>query len=311
MVGIENGPGNYVPVLWAPGGKSYTQLPNGGGSSSISNNGEYVSSDAFHTYLYAPGSTTPSVTVTGSLGGYSQALNDRGQFVFSQAAQYDGYAYLWDNGVITNINNLLPASQFSNGPGNVVVTGINNRGDIIGYVGPQGFEIVPDATPSLVRNSNFSTGNLVGWTPSGAGASVVQTNGKYAASLTVDDAVDLSQYVDLPSNPSNVEFDYQFQTLTGTLAVTLNGTVIDVITAPATLAADFEHESVAIPADLLGATSVDLDFGMSGAEGSQVDVTDVTTPEPGSLALLTIASIAVMGRRRLNCRRSSRTVCIR
>jgi probable HAF family extracellular repeat protein len=68
----------------------------------------------------------------GTLGGNSSSasgINDRGQIVgFSTTASGDFHAFLYENGVMTDLGT-LPGSNFS------VANGINNRGDVVGASG--------------------------------------------------------------------------------------------------------------------------------------------------------------------------------
>lgn len=72
----------------------------------------------------------------GSLGGISEALaiNDRGQIVglSSNRLGIEGiqHATLWENGQIVDLNDLIPAGA---GWTLELASGVNNRGQIVGY----------------------------------------------------------------------------------------------------------------------------------------------------------------------------------
>lgn len=75
---------------------------------------------------------TPQYTITslGTLGGYTswgQAINDLGQVAGRSEGPNGQHAFLWRNGVMTDLGTLIPTHIESSG------LGINNHGDVVGY----------------------------------------------------------------------------------------------------------------------------------------------------------------------------------
>lgn len=133
------------------------------------------------------------------------------------------------------------------------------------------------------------------------------------AQLTTGSPVSLSQVVDTPASPFNLEFDYQFKTLTGQLQVLLNGAIVGTLDAPALLGVDFETASFLIDGPLLSLSDVALEFRFGGPTGSTVLLDNILFPGlangdfqsgnlsgfqvsgPGTAQALTIASVSSPG----------------
>jgi probable HAF family extracellular repeat protein len=84
----------------------------------------------FHAFLWKRGRMIDLGTLPGDVHSAGLAINIRGQVVGRSAdANFNGSAYLWENGVMRDVNTLLPADS----PLFVMnATGINDRGQIVG-----------------------------------------------------------------------------------------------------------------------------------------------------------------------------------
>lgn len=266
---------------------------------SINDHGQFVGYDGQNAALWQADGTLQLITAAG-INGKAIGINNRGQVLIDGSPNG-----IWENGVITPLSALLPANS---GWHDLSPQAINNRGQVIGYGflpgdnTSHGFLLTPAAQPGLIRDSSFASGTLVGWSPSGPGtaqAVAVSHGSGFAAQLTTGSPVDLSQYIDLPSGQSFLNFSYEFQTSMGTLDVFLGGTLLETLTAPP--GGGFVDGSVAIPAGLLGTSSDLLDFHFDGPHGSQVLIDSVAisdAPEPTSVAVVALAAVGLLGRRR-------------
>lgn len=113
----------------------------------------------------------------------------------------------------------------------------------------------------------------LGWSASGLGTvdtvEWIQGTGNYAAQLTTGSEAVLSQSIDIPSNPFQLDFDYMFTTPTGTLDVILGSTLLGTINA--TPSSDFANLTFFVDdPSLLGQTGQNLSFHLNGLTGSQV-----------------------------------------
>jgi len=92
-----------------------------------------------------------------------------------------------------------------------------------------------------------------------------------AATLTTGSPTSLSQTISTGSSPFNLSFDYQFETTTGSLIVTINGVTIGSLSAPGTLSGLMQHISFSV-SDLLllNLTDAVLTFTLDGPTGSKL-----------------------------------------
>jgi hypothetical protein len=102
----------------------------------------------------------------------------------------------------------------------------------------------------------------------------------FVAQLTTASPVILSQTTPGALNPSVFDFtyDYLFRTTTGTLEVLLDGTVLDTLTAPMTLASSFTTRSLMVDGSAIPGTSHKLQFELDGPAGSQMLLDNVMFP---------------------------------
>jgi hypothetical protein len=244
----------------------------------INDHGQFVGFDHFGPYdssgfsgaaLWQPDGTVQLIGTSGP-NGTALGINNRGQVLAESGP--DG-AFVWENGVITPLSSLLPSDS---GWSSLTPKAINDRGQVLGYGGlngdpvPHFFVLTPPAQPGLIRDADFAPGNLVGWTPAGNARAVPVSSGSgFAAQLTTDSPAGLSQYIDLPSDPSSIQFTYQFQTPTGTLDVYLGGQFLETLT-PASASGGFATSTVNIPANLAGTSGDLLEFHLDGPSGSQL-----------------------------------------
>lgn len=302
---IEPPAGYYaVATVWSAAGHVQYLDPDPSahesGAVSINDHGQFVGYDYGRATLWQPDGTLQFLTPEG-FDAKALGINNRGQVLVS-SSQGD---FIWENGIATQLSALLPSSSTFSGLSGLK---INDRGQVIGYGHVPGdsvlhaFFLTPPAQPGLIRDSTFASGTLVGWTPSGPGtaqAVAISHGSGFAAQLTTGSPVDLSQYIDLPSGPSYLNFSYEFETPTGTLDVMLGGTLLESLTAPP--GGGFIDGSVAIPAGLLGTSSDLLDFHFDGPHGSQVLIDSVAvsdSPEPASSTVLALAAFGLLSRRR-------------
>lgn len=105
-----------------------------------------------------------------------------------------------------------------------------------------------------------------------------------AAELTSGSKAALLQNIIVPSSAFTVEFDYAFETTTGTVEVTINGVVIGSLDASAASGTGFQRASFDVDGALLaGLQSADgsmgrIEFSIDGVSGSQVILDNVQFP---------------------------------
>lgn len=177
------------------------------------------------------------------------------------------------------------------------------------------YDYVPrDVGETTVDDGGFDEG-LDHWQQDGPGhAEPVTENvgqGNTAAQLTTGSPVSISQQVDTPDQAFRIAFDYAFRTAEGELDVQLAGQTLatlasslDVDLHPDVIA-PFEHFSLDVTDDALqGLTDAVFELAFDGPTGSQVLIDNVwvapitAVPEPGALALLGVAGMAMVTRRR-------------
>lgn len=155
-------------------------------------------------------------------------------------------------------------------------------------------------------NSNFTSSLTTSdWNVNSGGgtASVVNYGGDSVAQLTTGSPVGISQYIDTPKDAFYILFDYMFKTDTGTLSVTLtdrNGVkeVVGQLNAEALIGDSMAKAAFHVDApSWLYLDNVAIGFEFDGVTGSQilldnVEISDV--PEPTTLALLVLGSLAIL-----------------
>jgi probable HAF family extracellular repeat protein len=134
-------------VLWEPDG-SVTDLGNLGGTvdfeAGIGNNGLSINNlgqvvgvssikgnESFHGFLWKRGTGMRDLgTLPGDGSSVASSINDRGQVVGISFGNNGPRGYLWDNGTMTDFNDLVG----SDSPLYVLFTfGINNHGEVVGF----------------------------------------------------------------------------------------------------------------------------------------------------------------------------------
>jgi hypothetical protein len=98
------------------------------------------------------------------------------------------------------------------------------------------------------------------------------------AELTTGSPVSISQTVNTPSTPFNLEFDYLFTTVTGNLTVSLGGVNVHAISAPSATNPNFQKASVSIEGALLNQNGIDLEFSLDGVTGSTIQLDNIVFP---------------------------------
>ena len=295
-------------------------------------------------------SETDGLQVLGHLSGTDPSL---GVNSFARAANADGSvigglalgtgpggfiqgAMIWDeaNGMrllrdvliaeygLASTLNGSPLDPFDNW-GLTIVTGMSADGLVmVGFgshrSGPGGDAYwFVDLRPDL-KNAAFELGDLNGWSVQGPGTAAAvldpldATN--FVAELTTGSPVSILQSLDTPGGPFSLDYDYWFQTATGTLNVYLNSVLIDTLTAPSVLDGGFTNRSLLITDPTLwGLSRTSLLFDFDGPSGSQILLDNIsmdassmsTIPEPSSLLLALLGAPALMACRR--GRRQQRT----
>jgi probable HAF family extracellular repeat protein len=143
-------------LLWQ--GDNVTDLGNLGGSGkgfgnlalNLNNQGQVVgqsdlSGDAsFHAFLWTKQAGIEDLgTLTGDVNSVALGINDTGEIVgLSLDAEFDPHPYLWQNGVMTNLNSLVPADSplylllacSINSSGEIVGLGVTSTGAVHGYL---------------------------------------------------------------------------------------------------------------------------------------------------------------------------------
>jgi hypothetical protein len=99
-----------------------------------------------------------------------------------------------------------------------------------------------------------------------------------AAKLTTGSPTSLTQIIDTPDTPQNLQFDYKFESTTGFLDVTINGTSIGTLTAPGTLSGAFSSASFLVSGPLLSLSDAVLAFVLDGVAGSSILLDNIIFP---------------------------------
>lgn len=158
---------------------------------------------------------------------------------------------------------------------------------------------LPDDFDRSLKGGSFS-GSLAGWdvVTSGGSASVHDYNGNSVAKLVTGSPVILKQRLDTPAEAFDLDYDYDFASWSGTLTVTLNGTVIDTLSGNG---GRLYHRtrSVTNPA-LLGLSKAELAFKFDNYSSGTVLYLDAIaiTPEPATLGLLLLGGLTIAASRR-------------
>jgi len=211
--------------------------------------------------------TGNSLRGLGFLGGgdsassnFSEALgvSANGQYVVGRTTVPGGsssetVAFIWD--AVNGMRDLNTAMQWDYGLGSTgwtlrSATSISADGSVIGGWGinpaglDEGFVIRIDDLLELPDN--------------------------FFAQLTTGSPVSLSQTVDTPADPFYLAVDYDFETLTGEVAVVLNGVELGTILAPDPLQDGFQTTNYLVDGPLLNLADVELSFQLDGPTGSTV-----------------------------------------
>jgi len=160
---------------------------------------------------------------------------------------------------------------------------------------------------SLFLNcKDYNFGTMGGWAASGPGKAEViadpNDSANYVMALTTGSPVSISRTVDAFSEAFVVNFDYQFTTTSGTLAVFLGSTLLGTLTAPADGQLSMLNEDMWVTdPGLLGQTGLLLTFSLDGPTGSQILLDNISmyvpveVPEPATLTLLAVGALCLLG----------------
>jgi len=172
-------------------------------------------------------------------------------------------------------------------------------------VGGTMIEIIPLPTTELL-NGDFQGDSLSRWKIRGAGTGQTiefpEASGEFAAELTSIADTALQQTIDTLDVPYLLTFDMLFPEGEGVLEVSIDGQVVDTVSALAPMD-DFATTSIVIsdPA-LLALDDTQLAFHLSGPGDVQVLLDNIAiaeVPEPASLALMLLAVLGLCIRRKL------------
>jgi hypothetical protein len=99
-----------------------------------------------------------------------------------------------------------------------------------------------------------------------------------AAKLVTGSPASLSQTIDTPASPQSLQFDYKFESTSGVLDITINGTSIGTLAAPGTLSGAFSTASFLVSGLLLDLQDAILSFVLDGVAGSSILIDNVLFP---------------------------------
>lgn len=250
----------------------------------------------YHTHY---GHITSNLSPLNAYQGFSSSygMSDNGLVVWLEMVQDAPEVFMLADGIITPIT----SGQYryaDNLKLSIFDPDINNDGTIIfsAYIDGSSRDIIvykPDVVPqpAVVYNGHFNGNNLFGWTMGGSGmlelvAAPSELWDQVVAHLTCGSPVDIHQTIDTPAGAFSLSFDYQFTTLTGTLQVLINDTVVGEIQAPDTLAVIPSQYQVTISdPGLLGLKGATLTLSLDGDTGSSIylDSITITPPIPGDI----------------------------
>ncbi|HYV35936.1 MAG TPA: peptidoglycan DD-metalloendopeptidase family protein, partial [Gemmataceae bacterium] len=162
------------------------------------------------------------------------------------------------------------------------------------------FDLGTTYRPTLpsVSNGSFLSGIMASWSTIGHGVAdaIQHTLGDWWARLTTHSPVDLSQAITTPSQSFDLTFDYQFQTTTGALDVSLNSVPLGTIPAPSSLPTGPSKFRITVTdPSLLAQTNAVLDFHFDGAANSEIDLTNIATETNPPSAVSGAADISTGG----------------
>lgn len=238
--------------------------------------------------------------------GSFRRVNDYGQMVGQVQIDATGIT----QGVVFRNGQLVALSDVVTTPATIFdATDVNDHGQILAYSTSTGGAVL--LNPVYFADGGFHSGSLgTDWEHSGPGsADILEVEaGEYCMRLTAGSPVTVSQTGSTPEAGYELSFDYQFlgnDPMT-TLTVELDGMMIDMLTAPDSLATGFDTQVIGVSdAGLMGLEDVLLSFTYDGPTGTQVLIDNVTItqgmgaiPEAGTGLLLLLGGFGLLRRRR-------------
>jgi len=168
---------------------------------------------------------------------------------------------------------------------------------------------------TTVQNSDFlGVAGALGpaWTQTSGGGVATVVDNPYDSGvdqmvrMLAGSPVTISQVLDTPADPFYVVFDYEWQTTTGQIDVSLTDrdglkTLVGTLNAPALLEPGMQGAFLRVnDPTLLGLDNATLSLTLDGATGSEAWLDNVefsNVPEPATLSLLIIGGLALLRRR--------------
>jgi hypothetical protein len=238
----------------------------------------------------------------GITSGKFRRVNDHGQMVGSARIDGGEEGILYRNGQLVRLNEVLTTSASIS-----QATDINDHGEILVALNASPYGAL--LRPVYFPDGTFHTDSLTGdWVATGPGlAEMMEAEpGDYCVRLTAGSPVTITQLVSTPDAAFELSYDYEFLSVDpcASLTVSLDGVVVDTITAPAALAGEFTTRTVLVDDPELGVFALDdipLALTYDGPSGEAVLVDNIrftqAIPEPTTLALLIIGAVATLRRR--------------
>ncbi len=166
------------------------------------------------------------------------------------------------------------------------------------------FALDVDAPGEIINGffeaENPITGDIFGWTKTGAGTSQLQEIGNEVfVEFVTGSPAGLLQNVDTLSDAFLISFDYQFLDTSGTLELLLDGQSLLTLPAPSTLATGFQTASILVNSpSLLGQLNAPLEIIFDGPTSGLTAYVDNLSlsaiPEPASLVFTLIGTFAML-----------------
>ena len=247
--------------------------------------------------------------------GVNRVVNQGTAVEYTQVDSYvekeDGFAWL-QSGMFTG-------SSFQNNPSWVDTIYFRDAGffdPTVGYEWSSTFLVRPPTTTEpTIFISDFSNSGIDNWDIGGNGTVEIATSpdgsGDNVMQMTIDvtsvnDPISSSIMIDIPNDPFDINFDYLFQTPTGSLEVWLMDELLDTFFAADVYDID-ATELLAASILVEDQSLLDFDQGLlkfslypgsdAGVVIGDITLNSSTIPEPSTLAIFALGMIGIATRR--------------